>query len=135
MITYYFRDRDVPGLDTVVPLETTAAYDIKDVIDAVADDNQFFEIMPNYAKNIVVGFSRMNGRTVGMVANQPKVAAGIYSAGVLVFLPHLLTTLRKLTFENIEGEGENAGNWHFLIMFSTLSKASFEAHLLCEVQS
>ncbi|KAL3846808.1 hypothetical protein ACJMK2_017764 [Sinanodonta woodiana] len=69
-------DRDVPGLDTVVPLESTAAYDIKDVIQGVADDTNFFEIMPNYAKNIVVGFSRMNGRTVGMVANQPKVAAG-----------------------------------------------------------
>lgn len=69
-------DRDVPGLDTVVPLESTSAYDIKDVIQGVADDTNFFEIMPNYAKNIVVGFSRMNGRTVGMVANQPKVAAG-----------------------------------------------------------
>ncbi|KAJ8309927.1 hypothetical protein KUTeg_011792 [Tegillarca granosa] len=42
----------------------------------VADDMEFFEIMPNYAKNIVVGFSRMNGKTVGMVGNQPKVAAG-----------------------------------------------------------
>ena len=42
----------------------------------VADDSEFFEIMPMYAKNIVVGFARMNGRTVGMVGNQPKVAAG-----------------------------------------------------------
>ena len=70
------RNREVPGLDTVVPLETTAAYDIVDVITGVADDGHFFEIMPAYAKNIVVGFSRMNGRTVGMIANQPKVAAG-----------------------------------------------------------
>ena len=76
IISLYYRDRTVPGLDTVVPLETTEAYDIKDVITGVADDSMFFEIMPNYAKNIVVGFSRMNGRTVGMVANQPKVAAG-----------------------------------------------------------
>lgn len=66
----------VPGLDTVVPLESTAAYDIIDVIQGVADDSQFFEIMPSYAKNIVVGFARMNGRTVGMIGNQPKVAAG-----------------------------------------------------------
>lgn len=42
----------------------------------VADDMEFFEIMPNYAKNIVVGFTRMNGQTVGVVGNQPKVAAG-----------------------------------------------------------
>ena len=46
----------------------------------VADDNMFFEIMGNYAKNIIVGFARMNGRTVGMVANQPKVAAGMVFA-------------------------------------------------------
>lgn len=45
----------------------------------VADDSEFFEIMPMYAKNIVVGFARMNGRTVGMVGNQPKVAAGDWS--------------------------------------------------------
>ena len=47
------------------------------IVIQVADDSEFYEIMPNYAKNIVVGFSRMNGRTVGMVGNQPKVAAGI----------------------------------------------------------
>ncbi|XP_029647991.1 propionyl-CoA carboxylase beta chain, mitochondrial [Octopus sinensis] len=69
-------DRLVKGLDTVVPLESTAAYDIKDVILGIVDEQDFFEIMPNYAKNIVVGFARMNGRTVGYVANQPKVAAG-----------------------------------------------------------
>ena len=46
------------------------------VVLQVADDNMFFEIMQSYAKNIIVGFARMNGRTVGMVANQPKVAAG-----------------------------------------------------------
>ena len=40
------------------------------------DERDFFEIMPNYAKNIVVGFGRMKGRTVGFVGNQPKVAAG-----------------------------------------------------------
>ncbi|XP_064614857.1 propionyl-CoA carboxylase beta chain, mitochondrial-like [Liolophura sinensis] len=69
-------DRLVPGLDTVVPLETTAAYDIKDVVNGIVDEREFFEIMPNYAKNIIIGFARMNGRTVGIVGNQPKVAAG-----------------------------------------------------------
>lgn len=68
--------RLVPGLDTVVPLESTAAYDMKDVILGIVDEQDFFEIMPNYAKNIVIGFARMNGQTVGLVANQPKVAAG-----------------------------------------------------------
>jgi len=68
--------REVPALDGIVPLETTAAYDINDVILCVVDDREFFEIMPTYAKNIVVGFARMNGETVGIVGNNPKVAAG-----------------------------------------------------------
>jgi len=69
-------DRDVPGLDTIIPLETTTAYDMHDVINSVVDEREFFEIMPSSAKNIIVGFARMNGRSVGIVANQPKVAAG-----------------------------------------------------------
>ncbi|KAK0066703.1 propionyl-CoA carboxylase beta chain mitochondrial, partial [Biomphalaria pfeifferi] len=69
-------DRIVPGLDTVVPLESSAAYDMLDVITGIIDEQEFFEIMPTYAKNIIVGFARMNGRTVGIVGNQPKVAAG-----------------------------------------------------------
>uniref|UniRef100_A0A2K5D5Y8 Propionyl-CoA carboxylase beta chain, mitochondrial n=1 Tax=Aotus nancymaae TaxID=37293 RepID=A0A2K5D5Y8_AOTNA len=69
-------DRLVPELDTVVPLESTKAYDMVDIIHSVVDEREFFEIMPTYAKNIVVGFARMNGRTVGIVGNQPKVASG-----------------------------------------------------------
>uniref|UniRef100_A0A667ZEI2 Propionyl-CoA carboxylase beta chain, mitochondrial n=1 Tax=Myripristis murdjan TaxID=586833 RepID=A0A667ZEI2_9TELE len=69
-------DRLVPGLDTIVPMESTKAYDMLDIIHGIVDERDFFEIMPNYAKNIVVGFARMNGRTVGIVGNQPKVASG-----------------------------------------------------------
>uniref|UniRef100_A0A3Q1CTY9 Propionyl-CoA carboxylase beta chain, mitochondrial n=1 Tax=Amphiprion ocellaris TaxID=80972 RepID=A0A3Q1CTY9_AMPOC len=69
-------DRLVPSLDTIVPFESTKAYDMLDIIQAIVDAKDFFEIMPNYAKNIVVGFARMNGRTVGIVGNQPKVASG-----------------------------------------------------------
>ena len=65
-----------PGLDTVIPLESTTAYDMLDVIHAVVDERDFFEVMPTSAKNLLVGFARLNGRTVGVVANQPKVAAG-----------------------------------------------------------
>lgn len=49
-----------------------------DVIYCIVDERDFFEIMPEYAKNIVIGFARMNGRTVGIVGNQPKVAAGMF---------------------------------------------------------
>uniref|UniRef100_A0A8C3YGU9 Propionyl-CoA carboxylase beta chain, mitochondrial n=1 Tax=Catagonus wagneri TaxID=51154 RepID=A0A8C3YGU9_9CETA len=69
-------DRLVPELDTIVPLESTRAYDMVDIIYSIVDERDFFEIMPNYAKNIIVGFARMNGRTVGIVGNQPKVASG-----------------------------------------------------------
>uniref|UniRef100_A0A2K5UAE3 Propionyl-CoA carboxylase beta chain, mitochondrial n=1 Tax=Macaca fascicularis TaxID=9541 RepID=A0A2K5UAE3_MACFA len=68
-------DRLVPELDTIVPLESTKAYNMVDIIHSVVDEREFFEIMPNYAKNIIVGFARMNGRTVGIVGNQPKVAS------------------------------------------------------------
>lgn len=69
-------DRLVLSLDQLVPLDNTAAYDMKEIILATIDERDFFEIMPDYAKNIIVGFARMNGKTVGIVANQPKVAAG-----------------------------------------------------------
>jgi len=69
-------DRDVPELDTMVPVESNKPYDIKNVIRAVVDDAQLFEIHERYAQNIVVGFSRIGGRPVGIVANQPAVLAG-----------------------------------------------------------
>lgn len=49
-----------------------------DVIHCLVDEREFFEIMPNYAKNIIIGFARMKGRSVGFVGNQPKIAAGTY---------------------------------------------------------
>ncbi|XP_023226183.1 propionyl-CoA carboxylase beta chain, mitochondrial-like [Centruroides sculpturatus] len=69
-------DRKVYGLDTVIPIESTAAYNMLDVILGIIDERDYFEIMPNYAKNLTVGFARMNGRTVGIVGNNPKYAAG-----------------------------------------------------------
>ncbi|XP_064455655.1 propionyl-CoA carboxylase beta chain, mitochondrial-like [Ornithodoros turicata] len=69
-------DRIVPSLDTIIPLESTAAYNMLDVILDVVDDRDFFEIMPTYAKNIIIGFARLNGQTVGVVGNNPKYAAG-----------------------------------------------------------
>src|SRR5258705_9471346 len=69
-------DRAEPALDTMVPAESNRPYDIKDVIHAVIDDGYFFEVQEHYAKNIVVGFARLNGRSVGIVANQPAMLAG-----------------------------------------------------------
>jgi propionyl-CoA carboxylase beta chain len=69
-------EREVPALDTLVPAESNRPYDIKDVITAVVDDGHFFEIQPEYAANIVIGFSRVGGRPIGIVANQPMILAG-----------------------------------------------------------
>lgn len=66
----------VLSLDQLVPLDNSMAYDMKEIINATVDEKDFFELMPDYAKNIIIGLARMNGRTVGIVANQPKVAAG-----------------------------------------------------------
>lgn len=63
-------------LDNVVPTDPNIPYDIKNIIEPVCDHQYFFEIMPHYAKNIVIGFGRMGGRTVGFVANQPNYLAG-----------------------------------------------------------
>jgi acetyl-CoA carboxylase carboxyltransferase component len=64
------------ALDSIVPDDTNKPYDIKDVITSVVDNGDFFEIHKYYAQNIVVGFARMNGRTIGIIANQPKFMAG-----------------------------------------------------------
>src|SRR3989440_1611556 len=69
-------DRADAALDKIVPTESNQPYDIKDVIHAVIDDGYFFEVQEFYAKNIVVGFARLNGRPVGVVANQPAFLAG-----------------------------------------------------------
>ncbi len=70
-------DRRDPELDDIVPDDPKKPYDILDVIRRVLDLESFFEIHPHYAKNIVVGFGRLNGRSIGVVANQPKVLAGV----------------------------------------------------------
>jgi propionyl-CoA carboxylase beta chain len=69
-------DRDDYSLDTLVPENPNKPYDIKELILKVVDEGDFFELMPEWAGNIVIGFGRMGGKTVGFVANQPMVLAG-----------------------------------------------------------
>ncbi|MEM1093783.1 MAG: acyl-CoA carboxylase subunit beta [Bacteroidota bacterium] len=70
------HDRADADLDTLVPENPNKPYDILDVIRRVVDDGTFFEIHPDYAANLVVGFAHLGGRSVGIVANQPAVLAG-----------------------------------------------------------
>jgi propionyl-CoA carboxylase beta chain len=69
-------DRLDHSLDTLVPDNPNKPYDIKELIHKTVDDGDFFELQPDNARNIVVGFARMDGQTVGLVANQPLVLAG-----------------------------------------------------------
>jgi propionyl-CoA carboxylase beta chain len=69
-------DRADASLDRLVPEDPMQPYDIKDAIHSIMDDGDFFEVHEHYAKNIVVGFARLDGRPVGIVANQPAVLAG-----------------------------------------------------------
>ena len=69
-------NRQEPSLDTLIPEDPNAAYDVMELITKVVDENNFFELQPDYAKNIIVGYGRMDGGTVGIVANQPTVLAG-----------------------------------------------------------
>ncbi|KAI8809131.1 carboxyl transferase [Cladochytrium replicatum] len=70
-------DRVDPVLNTIVPADSTKAYDMKEVISRICDDGEFFEVMPDYAKNMVIGFSRLDGQTVGIIANQPLISSGV----------------------------------------------------------
>jgi len=66
-----------PGLREIVPLDNKAAYDVRDIITRVVDYADFFEIQSGYAPNIVIGFGRLEGRSVGIIANQPNAMAGV----------------------------------------------------------
>ena len=75
--SYDDPERGEPSLDTLVPANPNKPYDMKELILKVVDEEDFFEISPDYAKNIVVGFARLDGASVGIIANQPQVLAGV----------------------------------------------------------
>jgi len=68
--------RTDPSLDSIIPDDPMGSYDMKDIIRSIVDNGDFFEVHELYAQNIVVGFARLDGRSIGIIANQPKVLAG-----------------------------------------------------------
>ena len=74
---YTIKDELRMPLDEIIPESATQPYDIKDVINLVVDDESFCEVHENYAGNIVVGFARLAGKSIGVVANQPAYLAGV----------------------------------------------------------
>ena len=71
------HDRMDPELDSIVPDSPNKPYDMRDVVARVVDDGEFFEVQEHFAKNIVIGFSRLGGRPIGIVGNQPAQLAGV----------------------------------------------------------
>ena len=69
-------EREEASLDSLIPDDPNKPYDIKELIYKIVDEGDFFELQPDYAQNIVIGFARMQGSTIGIVANQPMVLAG-----------------------------------------------------------
>ena len=70
-------EREDPKLDAIIPTDPNKPYNMKDIIHSVVDKGHFLEVQPYYAQNIIVGFARIDGRSVGIVANQPQVLAGV----------------------------------------------------------
>ena len=70
-------DRVDESLNYIVPDNPNKPYDMKEIITTIVDDHHFFEVQPEYAKNIIIGFGRLNGQSVGVVANQPSYLAGV----------------------------------------------------------
>ena len=76
-LPYELNNEERPSLETIIPENPNQPYDVKDVISNLADKNSFFEVQQEYAENIVVGFVRLAGRSIGVIANQPAVLAGV----------------------------------------------------------
>lgn len=74
---FSFNPSKLESIKSVLPANATLPYDIRSVIDCVIDDESFREVQEDYAKNIVVGFGRLEGRTIGIIANQPNALAGV----------------------------------------------------------
>lgn len=76
-IEYKFKNEERPMLNSIIPDNPNQPYNMKDIINEVVDNNSFFEIHENFAPNIIVGFARLAGNTIGIVANQPEILAGV----------------------------------------------------------
>ena len=78
---YIAADESRPALDGIIPASAQQPYDMRDVVKELVDGGAFLEIQPDFSANIVVGFARIGGRSIGIVANQPAVLAGVLDIG------------------------------------------------------
>jgi propionyl-CoA carboxylase beta chain len=102
------QDREDAALDQIVPTAPNQPYDMLDVIHVIADDGDFLEVHRHYAKNIIVGFARLDGRSIGIVANQPSVLAGTLDINASVKAARFVRfcdafNIPLVTFEDVPG--------------------------------
>jgi propionyl-CoA carboxylase beta chain len=110
-------DRVETKLNEIVPPLSNQPYDIRDIINAVVDDNYFFEVQPLYALNIVIGFARLGGYSVGIVANQPAFLAGVLDIDASVKAARFVRfcdcfNIPLITFEDVPGFLPGVGQEH-----------------------
>lgn len=101
-------NREEPKLDTLIPDDPNKPYDMREIICPVVDNKNFFEVQPHYAQNIIVGFARMGGRSVGIVANQPSVLAGVLDINSSIKAARFVRfcdafNIPLITFEDVPG--------------------------------
>ncbi|MBI5877594.1 MAG: acyl-CoA carboxylase subunit beta [Chloroflexi bacterium] len=105
------------ALDTLVPDNPNKPYDMKDVITRIVDDGEFFEIQPHFAANILIGYARLNGRSVGIVAQQPAVLAGVLDINSSMKAARFVRfcdafNIPLVTFEDVPGFLPGVGQEH-----------------------
>jgi acetyl-CoA carboxylase carboxyltransferase component len=101
-------DREEPALDTLIPDSPNKPYDMKTVVEHVVDDGLFMEVQPHYAENIVCGFARLGGHSVGVVGNQPGALAGVLDIDASVKAARFVRTcdafnIPLVTFVDVPG--------------------------------
>jgi len=101
-------NREEPKLDTIVPPDPNKPYDMKEIITAVVDHHDFMEVQPYYAQNIIIGFARIDGHSVGIVANQPQVLAGVLDINSSIKAARFVRfcdafNIPLITFEDVPG--------------------------------
>src|SRR5207237_1250594 len=104
-------------LDAIVPDNPNRPYDMKDVIARVVDDADFFELQQHFAQNILIGYARLNGRAVGIVAQQPAVLAGVLDVNSSMKAARFIRfcdafNIPIITFEDVPGFLPGVGQEH-----------------------
>lgn len=114
-------NRQDEKLNTIVPESSNQPYDIREIINTVVDDNYFFEVQEHYAQNIVIGFARLGGFSVGIVANQPAFLAGVLDIDASVKAARFVRfcdcfNIPLITFEDVPGFLPGINQEHFGII-------------------